>query len=152
MQHALKALATLAALGTFAAPSLARDSAQEEKNKELVRTFYEDVFVRHQAKEAAEKYLAPDYKQHNPHVPTGRQPFIDYFVPYFAKQTEARSEIKRILADGDLVAVHVHAKRTKDDRGTAVVDIFRVKGGKIVEHWDVLQAVPEQSAHANTMF
>lgn len=138
-------------LASLATSALARDSTQEEKNKELVRTFYEDVFVRHQAKAAAEKYLTPDYKQHNPHVPTGRQPFIDYFVPFFEKNKEAKSEIKRILADGDLVAVHVHAKRTKDDRGAAVVDIFRVKDGKIVEHWDVLQAVPEKQAHENGM-
>lgn len=140
-------------LSAITTPVVAREAGQEEKNKTLVRTFYEEVFVRHHAKEAAEAYLSPDYKQHNPHVPTGRQPFIDYFVPYFVKNPGAQSEIKRIMSDGDLVMVHVHAKGAKkDDPGTAVVDIFRVKDGKIVEHWDVLQAVPTTSAHQNGMF
>ena len=131
---------------------LTAPDAQAQKNKELVRTFYEDAFVKHQPKEAAEKYLAPTYIQHNPNVPSGRQPFIDYFVPYFVKNPDARSEIKRILADGDIVAVHVLAKQAPTDRGAAVVDIFRVKDGKIVEHWDVVQAVPEKAANENTMF
>ena len=114
--------------------------------------FYESVFARHQAKEAAEKYLTPTYIQHNPNVATGRQPFIDFFVPFFAKNPEARSEIKRVVAEGDLVVLHVHSKLNKDDRGRAVVDIFRVDNGKIAEHWDVMQAIPEKSSNDNTMF
>jgi predicted SnoaL-like aldol condensation-catalyzing enzyme len=120
--------------------------------KDLVRTFYESVFVAHDTRAAALAYLSPGYIQHNPYVATGRQPFIDYFEPYFAANPQARSEIVRILADGDLVAVHVHARKNADDRGAAVVDIFRVENGKIVEHWDAVQAVPATSANDNTMF
>lgn len=127
-------------------------SADTQKNKELVRAFYEQTFVQHKAKEAAEAYLAPTYIQHNPTVATGRQAFIDLFVPLFQKNTEARSEIKRIVAEGDLVFLHVHSKANKADRGRAVVDIFRVENGKIAEHWDVIQAVPEKAANENSMF
>lgn len=123
-----------------------------DTNKALVKAFYEMTFVDHKAKEAAEKYLDPDYIQHNPNVPTGRQPFIDFFVPFFAKNPEARSEIKRIAADGDLVFLHVHSKLKKTERGNAIVDIFRVANGKIVEHWDVIQPVPEKAANNNYMF
>lgn len=120
--------------------------------KKIVTDFYEMAFVQHKAKEAAETYLAPDYVQHNPMVPTGRQPFIDYFVPFFAKNPEAKAKVVRVLADGDMVAVHVHSTNGKNDRGRAIVDLFRVKDGKIVEHWDVIQAVPEKAANTNTMF
>jgi predicted SnoaL-like aldol condensation-catalyzing enzyme len=126
--------------------------AGAKENKALVVDFYEMVFVGHKAKEGAEKYLAPDYRQHNPLVPDGRQPFIDFFVPYFAKNPEARSEIKRVVAEDDLVVLHVHSKAKKADLGRAVVDIFRVKDGKIVEHWDVIQPVPEKAANTNSMF
>ena len=127
-------------------------SPQSEANKKIVREFYEQVFIQHHTKEAAEKYLTPSYIQHNPNVATGRQPFVDFFIPFFAKNPEARAEIKRIIAEGDLVTLHVHSKINSKDRGRAVVDIFRVENGKIVEHWDVMQAVPETSANENTMF
>lgn len=124
----------------------------EETNKKIVREFYEMAFVHHLPKDAAEKYLAPTYIQHNPNVETGRQPFIDFFVPFFKSNPNARADIKRVIAEGDLVVLHVHSKAGKDDRGRAVVDIFRVENGKILEHWDVMQAVPEKAAHKNTMF
>ncbi len=124
----------------------------EMKNKALVTAFYNAVFVSHDTKAAAELYLSADYKQHNPSIATGRQPFIDYFVPYFAANPTAKSEIKRTLADGDLVAVHVNSKKKPEDPGLAIVDIFRVQDGKIVEHWDVLQPVSATPANDNTMF
>jgi predicted SnoaL-like aldol condensation-catalyzing enzyme len=121
-------------------------------NKRLVRDFYEQVFVRHQAKEGAEKYLSEAYRQHNPFVATGRQAFIDFFVPFFQKNPAAGAEIKRIIAEDDLVTLHVHSRINEKDRGRAVVDIFRVENGKIVEHWDVGQPIPEKSENHNTMF
>ena len=127
-------------------------STPEENNKVLVTSFYNDVFVAHSTKVAAETYLSVDYIQHNPSIATGRQPFIDYFVPYFAANPTAISVVKRVLADGDLVAVHVNSKQNPQDVGLAIVDIFRVKDGKIVEHWDVLQPVSTTPANNNTMF
>ena len=63
-----------------------------------------------------------------------------------------RTEVKRMVAEGDLVAVHHHVRPAPGDRGRAVVDIFRLEDGRIVEHWDVVQEVPETAANDNTMF
>ena len=68
------------------------------------------------------------------------------------KFPSSRSEIKRVVAEGDLVMLHVHSVREPGQRGRAIVDIFRVENGKIVEHWDVIQDVPDKSANTNTMF
>ena len=64
----------------------------------------------------------------------------------------SRSEIKRVFADGDYVILHVHAVREPGTRGNAIVDIFKLENGKIVEHWDVVQPIPEKAANANGMF
>jgi predicted SnoaL-like aldol condensation-catalyzing enzyme len=128
-----------------------RDLAKEERNRQLVIEFYEAVFVRHDLG-AAERMLSEDYIQHNPRVPTGRTAFIDTFTRILADNPTARSRIVRSATDGDLVFLHVHAQSNPDDRGRAIVDIFRVADGRIVEHWDVIQPVPETATHGNTMF
>lgn len=123
-----------------------------EQNKNLVIDFYQGVFSKHQVTEYADRFLDKRYIQHNPHVPDGKAPFVEYFKDYFKKNPEANNQIKRVIASGDLVVLHVHSTQNKQDRGQAIVDIFRVEDGKIVEHWDVIQDVPEQSANSNTMF
>jgi predicted SnoaL-like aldol condensation-catalyzing enzyme len=128
------------------------ESKDKAKNVDIVTNFYSLAFKEHKVVEAAERFLDPNYIQHNPNVPDGRKPFVDFFVPFFKANKEARAEVKRVIADGDLVVLHVHSKMTAADRGRAIVDIFRVKGNRIVEHWDVIQAIPEKSANNNTMF
>jgi predicted SnoaL-like aldol condensation-catalyzing enzyme len=123
-----------------------------EGNKRLVMDFYELAINGHQPAAAAEKYIGARYIQHNPAAPDGPQMFVKFFEDFLQNYPNAHAQIKRVVADGDLVAVHAHWKRDENDRGTAVVDIFRVEGGKIVEHWDVVQPVPEQSLNSNTMF
>jgi len=125
---------------------------KEKENKKIVTEFYNMAFKDHKPLEAANLYIGDQYKQHNPHVPDGKKAFTDYFVPYFKKYPQAISEIKRSAAEEDLVYLHVHSKESQEDRGVAIVDIFRVKDGKIVEHWDVIQAIPEKSANKNSMF
>lgn len=128
------------------------ETDQLEKNKTLVVEFYKMAFVERRGIEAAERYLSEDYIQHNPYTATGRQAFIDYIVSSSKENPEAYSEIKRVIAEGDLVVVHVHDRLNKQDRGSAVVDIFRVDNNKIVEHWDVIQAIPEKDFSGNSMF
>ena len=138
---------------SFPAPA-ARPSvpADVNANKLLVTEFYELAFNRHQPAEAAAKYIAPRYIQHNPGAPNGAQVFVTFFESFFQTHPTAHVQIKRVLADGDLVAVHAHWSRDETDRGSAVVDIFRIENGKLAEHWDVVQSVPEQSFNSNTMF
>ncbi|RVV97314.1 hypothetical protein EKE94_14985 [Mesobaculum littorinae] len=147
------ALATLAVaalpVGAVAQDS-DRDLAAEEANRRLVVEFYDRFFNAHEI-EAAD-VIAEDYIQHNPAVPDGRTPLVSFFTDVFADNPDARAEIVRSAADGDLVWLHVHSTNGPEDRGAAVVDIFRVEDGLIVEHWDVVQPVPEEAANDNTMF
>lgn len=123
-----------------------------EANRRTVTAFFEKVLVGHDLS-AADRYISADtYYQHNPGFGDGLKDFEAGVADYFARFPHALTLPKRVLAEGDLVAVHNHDKTGPDDRGNAVVDLFRVRDGKIVEHWDVTQAVPETSANDNTMF
>ncbi|MCV9945199.1 nuclear transport factor 2 family protein [Rhizobium sp. BT-175] len=151
--QSLFALAILAGIavpsGAFAATA-ARDLKAEEANRKLVVEFYDRFFNKHDIEAAS--VVADDYRQHNPQVPDGKKPLISFFTGFFKDNAQSKAEIVRSAADGDLVWLHVHATNGADDRGQAIVDIFRVKDGKIVEHWDVIQAVPKEAANKNTMF
>lgn len=127
------------------------ERAREEHNKEMVIAFY-NAAINDKDFEAASAYLGDRYIQHNPLAadgPEGLKAFLD-----FAKENMStfKVEIKQAFADGDYVILHVHAKRDPEDRGSAVMDIFRLEDGKVVEHWDVIQPIPESSANDNTMF
>lgn len=128
----------------------ARDLAQEEANRTLVTEFYDRFFNAHEI-EAAD-VVAEDYIQHNPQVPDGKAPFVGYFTDFFKENPESRARIVRSATDGDLVYLHINSTNGADDRGEAIVDIFRVEDGKIVEHWDVIQPVPAEAANDNSMF
>jgi predicted SnoaL-like aldol condensation-catalyzing enzyme len=128
-----------------------RDLQREEANRKLVLTFYDEFFTRHEV-EKASRVIADDYIQHNPDVPDGKAPFVDYFTGFFHDDPESVSTVVRSGTAGDLVFVHAHEVDHPGDLGFAVMDIFRVERGRIVEHWDVVQPVPEPSANDNTMF
>jgi predicted SnoaL-like aldol condensation-catalyzing enzyme len=136
--------------------TLAATLAQAEEcrltPKEVVSKFMDEFYVQKRVREAFETWVEPGYIQHNPLAKSGRDAAIAFLEPFFQSHPDASYSIKRIIADGNLVAVHSHAKFTADDRGLAVVDILRVDGCKIAEHWDVAQPVPEKSANTNTMF
>ncbi len=137
--------------GASAAQNATRDVAAEEANRTLVLNFYDRFFNKHEVAQAAD-VVADNYKQHNPQVPDGKAPFVSYFAGYFKENPQSRARIVRSATDGDLVYLHVHSTSGPKDSGQAVVDIFRVQNGKIVEHWDVIQDVPEKAANENTMF
>jgi predicted SnoaL-like aldol condensation-catalyzing enzyme len=126
--------------------------ADAETNKQTVVAYYNLAFNDKQPEEAVAKYIGDRYIQHNPQAADGPEAFIG-FVRGLAQQfPEASLEIKRVIAEDDLVVTHSLLKMTPDDRGMAVADIFRLEDGKVVEHWDVLQPVPETAANDNTMF
>ncbi|MDI6425045.1 nuclear transport factor 2 family protein [Cronobacter dublinensis] len=143
----LVAASLLTANGAVAS---ARQSDVEEANRQRVITFYDRFFNQHDT--AAAVVVADDYRQHNPEVPDGKAPFVNYFSGFFRDNPQSRAKVIRSAADGDLVWLQVHSTNGSHDRGQAVLDIFRVKDGKIVEHWDIIQDVPEKAANANTMF
>ncbi len=143
---------TLSSVQAADPQSTVRVKSQAEQNKNIVVDFYQGVFQKHEVKAYSDRYIGNQYIQHNPHVPDGKAPFVNYFTQYFKENPNAKSTIKRVVADGDLVWLHVHSTQNSPDLGTAVVDIFRVENGKIVEHWDVQQEVPKPSANKNTMF
>jgi predicted SnoaL-like aldol condensation-catalyzing enzyme len=145
-------LATAFALSACVTASAHEGQDVAAKNKAMVIEFYNMIFQQHKVRDALAKYVGDRYIQHNPLAPNGTEALINFMEPYFAKNPGARSEIKRAVAEGDLVWLHVHARSSETDRGLAVVDIFRVENGKVVEHWDVVQPVPEKSANENTMF
>lgn len=144
-------LLSAASTAVLAAPPSTRDLNAEEANRALVVNFYDQFFNHHEVAEAS-KVVAENYIQHNPEVPDGKAPFVDYFTGFFKENPESRARIVRSATDHDLVYLHVHSITSQKDRGQAVVDIFRVKDGMITEHWDVIQEVPSQSANENTMF
>jgi predicted SnoaL-like aldol condensation-catalyzing enzyme len=140
-----------AATLTFAAASAGAAECRLTP-KEVVTRFITEFYVEKRVREAFETWVEPGYIQHNPLAASGRDAAIAFLEPFFQGHPDAAYSIKRILADGNLVAVHSHAKFAAGERGLAVVDILRVEHCKIAEHWDVAQPVPEKSANPNGMF
>ncbi|HUQ26591.1 MAG TPA: ester cyclase [Burkholderiales bacterium] len=136
------------ALVLFALPAYAADL---ETNKKNVVEFYEQAINRKDF-DAASKYLGSRYIQHNPTAPDGVDGLKGFLGFLRDKFPASKSEIKRVFAEGDYVILHVHAVREPGTRGRAIIDIFRLENGKIVEHWDVAQDIPEKAANANGMF
>lgn len=145
MKHlALAVVLSLASVATALA-------ADPETNKKVVLDFYEKG-LNQKDFDAAAKHFGPKYIQHNPTAPDGIEGFKAFIAMRKEKTPNARSEIKRAFADGDFVILHVESHREPGDRGVAIVDIFRLENGKIVEHWDVIQPIPEKAANSNGMF
>lgn len=151
MRIRLKSLAfcTLLVAGGLA---LSPASAAPQSNKEIAVAFFRMMFLDRDVDEAVRLYVGDKYVQHNPYMPDGVGPTQDYFPAYFEQHPQAVVEIKRVIAEGELVMIHNLWKDTPEDRGQAVVDIFRLENGKIVEHWDVSQDIPENPANKNGMF
>jgi len=141
----------IAMLTLAGSPASAADATTQEANKQAVLAFYEKG-LNQKDFEAASKYLGPRYVQHNPTAPDGPEGFKSFLGFLREKFPDSHSEIKRAFADGDYVILHVHSVREKGSRGRAIVDIFKLEDGKIVEHWDVAQEIPEKSANTNGMF
>jgi predicted SnoaL-like aldol condensation-catalyzing enzyme len=129
----------------------AANAEQLETNKKTV-TAFEDAALNQKDFDAASKYLGSRYTQHNPNAADGPEGLKAYIAFLKDKFPNSRSEIKHIFADGDYVIVHDHAVREPGTRGIAIVNIYKLENGKVVEHWDVMQPVPEKPANNNGLF
>jgi predicted SnoaL-like aldol condensation-catalyzing enzyme len=122
-----------------------------ERNRKLVEEFANLFYREKNVVKAFITYVSEDYIQHNPNIPDGREAAIELLEPKFSSPT-ASFHIKRILVDGNLAAIHLHGRFSPDSPGGAVVDLFRIDEGMIVEHWDVLQPVPTNCINPHPMF
>ncbi|MEO5707634.1 MAG: nuclear transport factor 2 family protein [Alteraurantiacibacter sp.] len=141
-----------AAVGIGSLPGVAQAQSCDYTPRQITEQFFNTFYEQKQVRLAFETWVSPGYIQHNPMAPTGRDAAIAFLEPFFAANPGIEYSIKRIVADGDLVAVHSHGRFSATDRGMAIVDIVRVEDCKVVEHWDVIQPVPEGSMNENTMF
>jgi len=151
--------AVLAALALLAAPIVAPAAHAKTCKltpKQVVTQFLQEFYMEKQVRSSFERSVDPGYIQHNPYAQTGREAAITFLEGFFKGNPGQKTQIHRIIADGNLVAAHSHGWQAdgtpEQKRGFAVVDIFRVEGCKIMEHWDVLSPVPETAANTNTMF
>ena len=119
--------------------------------RQMAERFIQLFYVEDDPRDAFLCWMHPDYSQHNPNAPTGRDATLAMMEASIARNPELSHEVKRVVwGDADLVAVHFHFRREADHPGYAIVDILRVEDGYIREHWDVMQEVPDPSTAKNS--
>ena len=126
-------------------------SGQLERNKQLVLAFYHKI-IGEKDYESARQYMGTEYRQHAPYATDGHAGIAEWVRKFKEAFPQHRYEVKKVIAEGDLVVLHLHGMNGPNPHGESVVDIFRIENGKVVEHWDVIQPIPGSADNANTMF
>ncbi len=126
-------------------------TGQLEQNKQLVLAFYHKI-IGEKDYEGARQYMGSEYRQHAPYATDGHTGIAEWVRKFKESFPQHRYEVKKVIAEGDLVVLHLHGMHGPNPHGESVVDIFRIENGKVVEHWDVIQPIPESADNANTMF
>lgn len=122
-----------------------------ELNKHNAIAFYKTAYEGDPAR-AVELYVGNEYIQHNPFVGDGKEPFIAYFNKMAIEYPDKSIEFVRVIAEGDQVALHTH-QTWPGGAEYVTMDFFRFdSNGKIVEHWDSIQEIPQDFEHGNTMY
>jgi len=126
-------------------------SPGEQQNLDHVLGLFHNVLQPLDASQV-DRYIAPDYIQHSPMAAPGRESLKAFLTFIRGQNPDSSQRLLRSFVDGDHVILHYHVKRSPDDRGFIVIDIFRMKDGMVVEHWDSVQDVPEKSPNPIPMF
>lgn len=150
-RHTVAAFVAMASL--LAAPFAAARSAHTltERNRAVITAFAKMFYGQRDVRGAFERYVAPDYIQHNANILDGREAAIAALEPMF-RQEGSRFEIKRIIVDGDMAVIHLHGRAGAQGNGGTVADIYRLKHGRIVEHWDILQPIADKPINPHAYF
>ncbi|MDQ1231788.1 nuclear transport factor 2 family protein [Sphingomonas sp. SORGH_AS_0879] len=137
----------------FLAPAAIAGSGSTltDRNRAIMTDFADRFYTRRDVAGAFQRYVVADYIQHNPGLADGRDAAVAALAPKFATPG-ARFDVKRIIVDGDMAVIHLHGRTNPDTPGGAVADIYRLKDGKIVEHWDVIQPMPTTARNPHPMF
>jgi predicted SnoaL-like aldol condensation-catalyzing enzyme len=143
--------AALMAIGFLTMSCTSATEPTTPDNRAIVTDFARLFYTERNVPQAFETYVAEDYTQHNPGITDGRDAAVALLDPMFS-EAGREFRIKQIIVDGDMAVIHVHAIPAPGERGASVFDMYRLEGGKIVEHWDAIQPVPETSANAHPMF
>ena len=160
MTHTLKPYTRPVVLAAMAAtlaggPSLALTQAvgapDLQANKAAVVAFYNEA-LNDKNPTGALQYLGPRYIQHNPNAENGPEGFVKYITFIRDHFPRSHSEIMAVFAEGDFVILHVRTRREPDQRGNAIAEFFRLENGEIVEHWDVIQPIPDTDLNGHGMF
>jgi predicted SnoaL-like aldol condensation-catalyzing enzyme len=146
------AAAMVAIVTAVSCGSVSADVKPKNANEAAVVGLLDLAFNQRKFVEAFDKYVGPYYRQHNPTVPDGKEALMASMKQWLPTVPGLHYEFKHLYSDGDRVIVHSLVTMAPQDRGMAVIDIFRIENGKIVEHWDVVQPVPEKALNDNTMF
>lgn len=124
--------------------------ADQERNKQNAIAFYKTAYEG-KPREAVERFVGDEYIQHNPLVANGKEAFISYFERMETEYPEKSIAFVRAVSEGNLVALHTH-QMWPGEQAYVTMDFFRFDDGKIVEHWDAIQEIPDRTENGNTMY